>query len=59
MYVHCKAGRGRSTSLVLCYLVKHHRMAPSAALEQIRSKRQQVRLSPVRWHHRVAAPGLG
>ena len=58
-YVHCKAGRGRSTSLVLCYLVKHHRMAPAAALEQIRSKRQQVRLSPVRWHHIVAAPGLG
>lgn len=45
--MHCKAGRGRSTSLVLCYLVKHHRMAPAAALELVRSKRQQVRLSPV------------
>ncbi|RYG56938.1 hypothetical protein EON66_01655 [archaeon] len=23
VYVHCKAGRGRSTAIVLCYLIKH------------------------------------
>ena len=54
--MHCKAGRGRSTSLVLCYLIKHHRMAPPAALEFVRSKRQQVRLSPVSRRDAVAAP---
>jgi atypical dual specificity phosphatase len=55
VYVHCKAGR--STSLVLCYLVKHHAMAPAAALEQTRSKRQQVHLSPVtRGGVRAGAP---
>lgn len=47
-YVHCKAGRGRSTTLVLCYLVKARRMAPSAALVLVRGKRPQVHLAQVR-----------
>ncbi len=48
VYVHCKAGRGRSTTLVLCYLVKEFGMTPAAALEMVRAKRHQVRLAPVR-----------
>jgi atypical dual specificity phosphatase len=27
VYVHCKAGRGRSATVVLCYLVYAHRVA--------------------------------
>ncbi|GFQ06551.1 putative dual specificity protein phosphatase dsp8 [Phtheirospermum japonicum] len=39
-YVHCKAaGRGRSTTIVLCYLVKHKQMTPEAAFEHVRSIR--------------------
>ncbi|KAJ0986457.1 hypothetical protein J5N97_004813 [Dioscorea zingiberensis] len=48
-YVHCKAGRGRSTTIVLCYLVKYKNMTPSAALEYVRSKRSRVLLAPSQW----------
>ncbi|XVF49081.1 hypothetical protein PTKIN_Ptkin03bG0239900 [Pterospermum kingtungense] len=34
-YVHCKAGRGRSTTIVLCYLVEHMHMTPVDALEYV------------------------
>ena len=47
-YVHCKAGRGRSTTLVMCYLIKRQRMAPGAALALIRGTRPQVHLAQVR-----------
>lgn len=33
-YIHCKAGRGRSTTIVLCYLVKY-KMAPETAFEYV------------------------
>ncbi|XP_030530172.1 phosphatidylglycerophosphate phosphatase PTPMT2-like [Rhodamnia argentea] len=48
-YVHCKAGRGRSTTVVLCYLVKHKQMTPSAALEFVRSRRPRVLLTSSQW----------
>ncbi|KAK8964485.1 putative dual specificity protein phosphatase DSP8 [Platanthera guangdongensis] len=44
-YVHCKAGRGRSTTIVLCYLVKHRQMTPSAAYEYVRLTRPRVLLA--------------
>ncbi|XP_042050432.1 phosphatidylglycerophosphate phosphatase PTPMT2-like [Salvia splendens] len=44
-YVHCKAGRGRSTTIVLCYLVKHKHMTPGAAYEYVRSIRPRVLLA--------------
>ncbi|XP_042065505.1 phosphatidylglycerophosphate phosphatase PTPMT2-like [Salvia splendens] len=44
-YVHCKAGRGRSTTIVLCYLVKHKEMTPGAAFEYVRSIRPRVLLA--------------
>ncbi|XP_010049598.2 phosphatidylglycerophosphate phosphatase PTPMT1 [Eucalyptus grandis] len=48
-YVHCKAGRGRSTTIVLCYLVKYKHMSPAAALEYVRSRRPRVLLAPAQW----------
>lgn len=48
-YVHCKAGRGRSTTIVLCYLVEYKQMTPSAALEYVRSIRPRVLLAPSQW----------
>ncbi|KAK1313159.1 putative dual specificity protein phosphatase DSP8 [Acorus calamus] len=48
-YVHCKAGRGRSTTIVLCYLVEHRRMTPKAALDYVRSIRPRVLLAPSQW----------
>ncbi|CAH9101919.1 unnamed protein product [Cuscuta epithymum] len=48
-YVHCKAGRGRSTTIVLCYLVEYKHMSPAAALEYVRSIRPRVLLAPTQW----------
>eukprot|EP00252_Welwitschia_mirabilis_P017441 TRINITY_DN3866_c0_g1_i1.p1 TRINITY_DN3866_c0_g1~~TRINITY_DN3866_c0_g1_i1.p1 ORF type:complete len:256 (-),score=37.71 TRINITY_DN3866_c0_g1_i1:325-1092(-) len=48
-YVHCKAGRGRSTTIVLCYLVKHKQMTPTEAYEFVKSKRPRVLLAASQW----------
>lgn len=48
-YVHCKAGRGRSTTIVLCYLVKHKKMTPEVAYEYVKSVRPRVRLASSQW----------
>ncbi|XP_049358583.1 phosphatidylglycerophosphate phosphatase PTPMT2-like [Solanum verrucosum] len=48
-YVHCKAGRGRSTTIVLCYLVKHKDMTPEAAYDYVRTIRPRVLLAPSQW----------
>ncbi|GMI81280.1 hypothetical protein HRI_001797300 [Hibiscus trionum] len=48
-YVHCKAGRGRSTTVVLCYLVEHKQMKPAGALEYVQSRRPRVLLAPSQW----------
>ncbi|KAL8191849.1 hypothetical protein R6Q57_028580 [Mikania cordata] len=48
-YVHCKAGRGRSTTIVLCYLVEYKHMTPVSALEFVRSRRPRVLLAPSQW----------
>ncbi|KAH7511635.1 hypothetical protein JRO89_XSUnG0186900 [Xanthoceras sorbifolium] len=48
-YVHCKAGRGRSTTIVLCYLVKHRQMSPDTAYEYVRSIRPRVLLASSQW----------
>ncbi|TMW86161.1 hypothetical protein EJD97_021845 [Solanum chilense] len=48
-YVHCKAGRGRSTTIVLCYLVKHKDMTPATAYDYVRSIRPRVLLAPSQW----------
>ncbi|XP_057998956.1 phosphatidylglycerophosphate phosphatase PTPMT2 isoform X1 [Hevea brasiliensis] len=48
-YVHCKAGRGRSTTIVLCYLVQHRHMTPDTAYEYVRSIRSRVLLASSQW----------
>ncbi|KAL6005096.1 hypothetical protein ACLOJK_005657 [Asimina triloba] len=48
-YVHCKAGRGRSTTIVLCYLVQHKGMTPAAAYDYVRLIRPRVRLASSQW----------
>jgi atypical dual specificity phosphatase len=42
VYVHCKAGKGRSTTFVIAYLMKKYRMSPQQALRYILKKRPQV-----------------
>mmetsp|Transcript_27859 Transcript_27859/g.66176 ORF Transcript_27859/g.66176 Transcript_27859/m.66176 type:complete len:243 (-) Transcript_27859:229-957(-) len=48
-YVHCKAGRGRSATVVVCFLVKHRGMAPEEALLFVRERRPQICLAPGQW----------
>ncbi|XP_020621601.1 phosphatidylglycerophosphatase and protein-tyrosine phosphatase 1-like isoform X1 [Orbicella faveolata] len=49
VYVHCKAGRGRSTTLVACYLMKAKRLTPEGAYQYIKSKRPHILLAPRQW----------
>uniref|UniRef100_A0A1J3E8H6 Putative dual specificity protein phosphatase DSP8 n=1 Tax=Noccaea caerulescens TaxID=107243 RepID=A0A1J3E8H6_NOCCA len=48
-YVHCKAGRGRSTTIVICYLVQHKHMTPEAAYAYVKSIRPRVLLAATQW----------
>ncbi|CAA6656412.1 unnamed protein product [Spirodela intermedia] len=65
-YVHCKAGRGRSTTIVLCYLVEHRQMDPAGAYNYVRLRRPRVLLAASQWQSlesdrcgRPEAPALG
>ncbi|KAL4229118.1 Phosphatidylglycerophosphatase and protein-tyrosine phosphatase 1 [Mactra antiquata] len=42
VYVHCKAGRTRSATVVACYLVKIHNWTPEKAVEFIQEKRPHI-----------------
>ncbi|XP_065579792.1 phosphatidylglycerophosphatase and protein-tyrosine phosphatase 1-like [Artemia franciscana] len=46
VYVHCKAGRTRSATLVGCYLMEKYGYTPEQAIEFMRSKRAHVLLHP-------------
>ncbi|XP_034693055.1 putative dual specificity protein phosphatase DSP8 [Vitis riparia] len=48
-YVHCKAGRGRSTTIVICYLVQHKHMMPADAYDYLKSIRPRVLLASSQW----------
>ncbi len=41
-YVHCKAGRARSATIVLCYLCKYHQMSADEAQAFLLKKRAHV-----------------
>ena len=42
VYVHCKSGRGRSPTVVLCWLIQFHNLSPLEAFEMLRKRRPQV-----------------
>ena len=42
VFVHCKAGRGRSATIVLCWLMYSQKICPTEALNQLIAKRRQV-----------------
>ena len=41
-YVHCKVGRGRSPTLILCYLMAERQVAAAEAFSVVRTARPQV-----------------
>ncbi|RLN97403.1 hypothetical protein BBJ28_00019907 [Nothophytophthora sp. Chile5] len=45
-YVHCKAGRGRSTVVVVAFLIQHRGMTLDEAFMFVKSKRSHVSLHP-------------
>ena len=44
-YVHCKAGRGRSATIALCWLMHQRRIPPEQAIAELRKARPQVPLA--------------
>lgn len=42
VYVHCKAGRTRSTTIVACYLVYKNKWTPEEAVDFIKTKRPHI-----------------
>lgn len=49
VYVHCKAGRTRSATLVGCYLMAHHRWTPEQAVEYMQQCRPHILLHNKQW----------
>ena len=42
VYVHCKAGRGRSATIALCWLMKSQKVTAEQGLNQLINKRSHV-----------------
>ncbi|MFT5300193.1 MAG: atypical dual specificity phosphatase [Mariniblastus sp.] len=42
VYVHCKSGRGRSSTIVLCWLIHCHNLCPEVAQRRLQDRRGQV-----------------
>ncbi|CAG5004263.1 unnamed protein product [Parnassius apollo] len=49
VYVHCKAGRTRSATLVGCYLMLKNGWSPEQAVEYMKSKRPHILLHTKQW----------
>jgi len=49
VYVHCKAGRTRSATLVGCYLMQKYHWTPNEAVDLIRAKRDHILLRSKQW----------
>ncbi|CAH0489612.1 unnamed protein product [Peronospora farinosa] len=49
-YVHCKAGRGRSTVIVVAFLIKYRHMTLDEAFEVVKTKRPHISLHPKQHH---------
>ncbi|KAF7068887.1 hypothetical protein CFC21_074594 [Triticum aestivum] len=48
-YVHCKAGRARSATVVMCYLVRYKGMTAEEAKAHVERCRPRVSLAPAQW----------
>lgn len=62
VYVHCKAGRGRSATVALCWLMSFRGMPPEEALRHLQSHRPHVNphlcgRQVVRDFHQLCPPG--
>lgn len=49
VYIHCKAGRTRSATLVGCYLMDKQHCSPEEAVEWMREKRPHILLHKKQW----------
>nr|CAD7430053.1 unnamed protein product [Timema monikensis] len=49
VYVHCKAGRTRSATLVGCYLMKKHSWEPEKAVQLMKFRRPHILLRSKQW----------
>ncbi|XP_049546057.1 phosphatidylglycerophosphatase and protein-tyrosine phosphatase 1 isoform X2 [Anopheles darlingi] len=49
IYVHCKAGRTRSATLVGCYLIMKHGWSPERAVDHMRECRPHILLRSKQW----------
>ncbi|XP_060535697.1 phosphatidylglycerophosphatase and protein-tyrosine phosphatase 1 [Cylas formicarius] len=49
VYVHCKAGRTRSATLVGCYLMKRYNWTPEQAVNHMKEKRPHILLHSKQW----------
>ncbi|XP_060813208.1 phosphatidylglycerophosphatase and protein-tyrosine phosphatase 1 isoform X3 [Bombus pascuorum] len=50
VYVHCKAGRTRSATLVGCYLMMKNQWAPEEAVAYMQQKRPHILLHTKQWN---------
>ena len=41
-FVHCKAGMGRSATIVYCHLIANEKLSPEAALKLMKEKRPEI-----------------
>lgn len=49
VYVHCKAGRTRSATLVGCYLMMKNKWSPEQAVDHMRNSRPHILLHKAQW----------
>ncbi|XP_011159662.1 phosphatidylglycerophosphatase and protein-tyrosine phosphatase 1 isoform X2 [Solenopsis invicta] len=49
VYVHCKAGRTRSATLVACYLISKNNWTPQEAIDYMRTKRPHILIHTAQW----------
>ncbi|RZC35170.1 phosphatidylglycerophosphatase and protein-tyrosine phosphatase 1 [Asbolus verrucosus] len=49
VYVHCKAGRTRSATLVGCYLIQRYGWTPERAVNHMQDKRPHILLHTKQW----------
>jgi len=45
IYIHCKAGVGRSATVVICYYLKKYNFTPKQALEFVKRRRPNIKIN--------------